>query len=76
METNLQKERAARQSRAFQKSSHPQHIKTQNFPQEPLLQKAHRQCVHAYDADPSPVNRAIVQAVASKWHGVFCMEVL
>lgn len=57
-----QKENAALQG-GVDKSLYPQPIKAPLLPQADILFAALRECIAAYDADPTPTRLAITRAV-------------
>lgn len=42
--------------------------KPTQFPQEPLLWQAHRECVGRAGDNPSPVNLIVAQIIAREWN--------
>lgn len=58
------------------KIAYPKLTKPKQFPQEPIMWQAHRQCIQRLQDDPTPVNHIIAQVMAAHWKGTFKSEVL
>lgn len=50
-------------------------FKPKQFPQEPIMWQAHRDCVQRFQNNPTPTNLIIAQIIAAHWKDTFHNEV-